>query len=688
MRLGVRTTTGAAEVESGGVCDHARRLRIFADNSEAAGRNRSDFPELDCLRALLPPRILENAEDRATRLGIGADQILIASDEVDEQTYLRRLGASLDIELEPLTDVPRSLCPLKHERLINCNIDGLLLLETDDGIQFVLAPRETQARWLTKLIRCRPSLAEYFRLATIDQLNRYIQRCAGSTLLANAAHSLRQRRPELSAGPPRRFGQFISALIVSGFLLVAVSLITQASVVVIVEFIVTTFFLTWMGLRVASFFVSSGKIAQPTIECTDANLPVYTIIAALYDEAKLVDELLRNFEQFNYPFEKLDVIFAIEQNDHATRQAIEARKTRIPIRVVICPDTKLRTKPKALNFALPFARGRFTVIYDAEDRPDENQLRRALGTFESAGDDLVCVQAQLRIDNFKDSWLTRFFAVEYAGHFEVFLAGLAKLRLPLPLGGSSNHFRTNKLREIGGWDPYNVTEDADLGIRLVRFGYRSDIIFSTTDEEAPALFQAWLRQRTRWFKGWMQTWAVHMRHPLKLMHELGVAGFITFQLVVGGNVFAALAHPLLLIALAGTAVYDVIRGYDFGFIIFTAKCTAFLGYAPSIFIGLCGLFRRKLLSIAPILLLTPVHWVLLSFAAWRALGKFIFKIYEWEKTEHGLAKTSQHSVAQRQSMIYLRDQLQDIETAGKLPALADNNRLRSFTLKSSRRARK
>jgi len=172
--------------------------------------------------------------------------------------------------------------------------------------------------------------------------------------------------------------------------------------------------------------------------------------------------------------------------------------------VIVVPDAGPRTKPKALNVALPFAYGTFTVVYDAEDRPEPDQLRRALQAFRDGDETLACVQARLSIDNTADGWLAGMFTADYAAQFDVFLPGLARLRLPLPLGGSSNHFHTATLRAAGGWDAHNVTEDADLGMRLARFGYRSDMIASTTYEEAPARIGPWLRQRTRWFKGWMR----------------------------------------------------------------------------------------------------------------------------------------------------------------------------------------
>jgi cellulose synthase/poly-beta-1,6-N-acetylglucosamine synthase-like glycosyltransferase len=295
---------------------------------------------------------------------------------------------------------------------------------------------------------------------------------------------------------------------------------------------------------------------------------------------------------------------------------------------------------------LPFAQGTFTVIYDAEDRPERDQLRRAFDMFMSDAD-LACVQARLTIDNTADSWLARIFTAEYAGQFDVFLPGLAALRLPLPLGGSSNHFRTAVLRKIGAWDPYNVTEDADLGMRLCRFSYRSTVIASTTYEEAPAQFMPWLRQRTRWFKGWTKTWLVHMRTPLRLLRELGPAGFLTFQLVVGGNVLAALIYPVFI---AG-ALYELAmavpsdQGLTAALLAGLHATTLVAGFLASAFVGWLGLKRRGLGAGAWVLVLIPLHWMLLSLAAWRALYQLLRDPYRWEKTEHGLAHSSRRLAA-------------------------------------------
>ena len=234
------------------------------------------------------------------------------------------------------------------------------------------------------------------------------------------------------------------------------------------------------------------------------------------------------------------------------------------------------------------------------------------------------------------------FAAEYAGQFDVFLQGFSSFEMPLPVGGSSNHFRADALRRIGAWDAYNVTEDADLGFRLARFGYRSVMFSSTTWEEAPVLFGAWLRQRTRWMTGWMQTWSVHMRSPRRLWLDAGPKGFFTLNLLVGGNVLTALAHPVFV---GEMLIQSVMQALDSSATTFLASqfaelhvATIVAGYLSTVVIGVMGLARRRLLRHAWVLLLTPLYWLCLSLAAWRALYQFLTDPYRWEKTEHGLAR--------------------------------------------------
>jgi cellulose synthase/poly-beta-1,6-N-acetylglucosamine synthase-like glycosyltransferase len=236
----------------------------------------------------------------------------------------------------------------------------------------------------------------------------------------------------------------------------------------------------------------------------DRRLPCYSIVVALYREARVVRQLAAALAALDYPRAKLDIKLVIEHDDRATFRAVEALRLPANYETVIAPKGWPKTKPRALNVAVPQLRGELAVIYDAEDIPAPGQLREAAERFLRAPRRLACLQARLAINNIADSWLTRLFAIEYAVLFDILNPGYAGLGLPVPLGGSSNHFRTEVLRDICGWDAWNVTEDADLGFRLARFGFGVGILSSTTQEEAPATLDAWLKQRRRWSKGWMR----------------------------------------------------------------------------------------------------------------------------------------------------------------------------------------
>jgi cellulose synthase/poly-beta-1,6-N-acetylglucosamine synthase-like glycosyltransferase len=279
------------------------------------------------------------------------------------------------------------------------------------------------------------------------------------------------------------------------------------------------------------------------------------------------------------------------------------------------------------------------VIYDAEDRPEPDQLRRAL--HRGGPPNLAAVQARLNLYNASDSWLTSQFTIEYCALFDGLLPALDRLSLPIPLGGTSNHFRASALRWLMAWDAFNVTEDADLGIRLARSGYRCQVVASTTHEEAPARLMCWLRQRTRWLKGYVQTWLVHMRSPAALWRELGPRGFLAFQIMVGGTVLSALAHPwfyLLASMELGAGEFLARPGSIFGWPFWLiAWFDLSAGYLASMGLGLLAVQRRGYRALLWHIPLMPLYWLLISAAAYRALWQFMTARFEWEKTEHGLA---------------------------------------------------
>ncbi len=596
-------------------------------------------PELDCLRGRLPPGVLAAAAARAARIGVGADRVLIEAGILREEDYVRVLASWLRLPFESMWDIPRACCPLPDERLLHCARVPILPVQLGDGPARVVAPRGIAVRLLIKAARGHGAL-RHVRLAAPAAFDRFVARHGARALGEEAAFGLAARFPLLAA---RRLPspRAIWGIPLAAALAIAVALAPSLALAGLTVGL-TLLFMGWTLLRLICLFTPPAEVA-PRAELSDAELPLYTVIVALYREAASVPGLVAALEALDYPAEKLDVKFAVEDDDAATCAALAALPLRPAFEVVVAPPVGPRTKPKALNAALAFARGDLTVVYDAEDRPEPDQLRKAAAMFAQAGGALACAQARLTIDNTRDGWLAALFTAEYAGHFDVLLPGLAARRLLMPLGGSSNHFRTDVLRDIGGWDAYNVTEDADLGTRLARFGYATAMLDSTTYEEAPARIGPWIRQRTRWLKGWMRTSVVHMRQPLRFAGDIGAAGFLTFHLTLAGTVVAALVQPYLavlfcVLAFGGMPALPSSAGAQTLLLVHAASGLA--GYGMAAVLAYAGLRRRGLRRIGWVVALMPVHWALLSVAAWRALFQLAFKPHFWEKTAHGLARTS------------------------------------------------
>ncbi len=630
-----------------GVADHPADWRSHRDAIDPGRvrRRLAACPELDCIRHRLPPGTLAAAELRSAEIGMGADRILVAAQVISDDDYAAALAHALGTVFETLDTTTRADCPLDDERLIEAAAAGMLPLGSGGQRALAIAPQIYGARQLIAFLARNPHVAGRVRVTTRACIENFIMRHASHVIGRRAAFALNTSRPQFSAAQPgsRLLLVLIAALCIAGGILIPDAM--QLGIDILLAFI----FLSWIGLRLLGA-LTTGLLWRRDVALRDETLPVYTIIVALYREVAALRGLIRSLAALDYPAEKLDIKLVIEPDDFDMHAALANLRLGPPFEIIVAPPVGPRTKPKALNAALPFARGQFIAVYDAEDRPESDQLRRALQAFSTDSERLACVQGRLTIDNAADSWLTRLFTAEYAGLFDVFLPGIAAWRLPLPLGGSSNHFRTAVLRRVGAWDPFNVTEDADLGMRLSRLGYRTTVIDSATYEEAPSRFGPWLRQRTRWFKGWMQTWLVHMRHPLALLHDLGVAGFAVFQLVVGGTVLAALVHSLFAAAL----IWQVASGGLIGradavselVIAGLHGTTLVSGYVISALIALIGLARRNLLNCAWSLVLMPFYWILLSIAAWRALFQLMHDPYRWEKTEHGRARTSRLARAQ------------------------------------------
>jgi cellulose synthase/poly-beta-1,6-N-acetylglucosamine synthase-like glycosyltransferase len=402
--------------------------------------------------------------------------------------------------------------------------------------------------------------------------------------------------------------------------------------------VVTTVLLGYAGSRGLAIW-APRRAALPRRPLRAAELPDYSVLIPLYrEEEDGLRQLVRALRRIDYPPDKLDIQFLVERDDPGTCRAILAAAQGLPCRVTVVPPGLPRTKPRALNVGFRQARGRLLTIFDAEDRPDPAQLRIAAETFAAAPPELAALQARLAIDHGADSWLTRMFAIEYACQFDHILPMVASRGGLVLLGGTSNHFRIEALARVGGWDPYNVTEDADLSVRLRRRGYRIATIDTETHEEAPTTVAAWLKQRSRWFKGYMQTWLVHNRRPLELVRAIGLRDAFLFHLFIVGALTAALAHIVFLLqlglALAGAPVLvggtPALVALQMGAVV--------AGYGASLGLGALSVRRRRDPRLRLSLVLSfPAYWLLMGAAVLVALHDLVRRPHHWHKTQHGLA---------------------------------------------------
>jgi glycosyltransferase XagB len=353
-----------------------------------------------------------------------------------------------------------------------------LPLHYGDELSWIIAPRCLTARNLADLGRSTDQSPRSFRLTSPERLSRFAARYAQAALGRRAAGELRRLQPHLSNAPRTGSSGWIATTAIAAIGGAAFAAAPGTTINALAMACCAAILAAGALRLLCAFRAGPAPPRRPRI--ADHDLPVYSVICPPYREGAVVRQLVAAIRALDCPLEKLDVKLVVEADDRETRQAVALLDLGQPFTVIIAPPTGPLTKPKALNAALPFAYGSYTVVFDAEDVPEPDQLRRALDKFAAADDRLACVQASLTIDNTADGWLARMFTAGYAGQFDAFLPGLAALGLPLPLGGSSNHFRTAALRKVGGWDPFNVTEDADLGIRLHRLGYHSAAIAAAT----------------------------------------------------------------------------------------------------------------------------------------------------------------------------------------------------------------
>ncbi|MEK7443143.1 MAG: glycosyltransferase family 2 protein [Chloroflexota bacterium] len=500
-----------------------------------------------------------------------------------------------------------------------------------------------------------------FCIASELDINWILDRVYRSSYIEESIMGLLYRDPDESAYETFSDTQLILLLALIALIVICLALAPEITLIVInsiftIIYISISFYRLWLAYRGANTNLTINVTAEDLAALEETDLPVYSILVPLYKEKDVLPEVVRSIDRLNYPKSKLDVKLLLEERDQETIQAAIKLRPPAHFEFVYIPDAPPHTKPKACNYGLVGARGTFTVIYDAEDRPDADQLRMAVAAFRKAPLNVACLQAKLNYYNKDQNILTRWFTLEYSSWFDLILPGLDNTGAPIPLGGTSNHFYTERLRELGAWDPFNVTEDADLGIRMFKHGYRTGMIDSTTYEESNSQVGNWIRQRSRWVKGYMQTWLVHMRHPLTLLRTLGFKQFLSFHFIIGGTPFVFLSNPFywIITSLWFMRQWSIIDLLFPNVIYYLAMFNLVIGNFVFMYMNLIGAHRRGYYELTRYALISPLYWVLMSIASWKALWQLITRPFYWEKTIHGLHKpktgtptaTAQPSTAQ------------------------------------------
>lgn len=570
--------------------------------------------------------------ERARALGADPIAVLASTFGLSLATIYRRAAADLGVGYRDAAS--GALTPLAD----NANLDVLAELfsargHIDGRPGLFIAPHFPQLLALKAAIARDKTVAARIFIVPPQALRAALAQANAPGLLDFSVQRLARCFPygntHLELTPALRIG-FAFALCALLVLAFFAPLIIQAVLLPILTIVLAapSIFRIWA----AATAHKTGVLECETL-LEDAALPTYSVLIPLRDEAHMVPQIGEAMRRLDYPAEKLEIMFIVESTSPETVTAARRLLTDPRFSLVVVPRRAPFTKPKALNYALPLVRGHHVVVYDAEDVPDRAQLRRAASLF-AADPALACLQAELLITNGDKNWLTAMFTGEYAGHFAVLLPAIARARLPMPLGGTSNHFRTEELKRIGAWDAFNVTEDADLGIRLARLGMRCARFAALTSEEAPETAYAWIKQRTRWMKGWMQTFLVHNAHPRRLLSDLGTRDFFAFNIFVAGMVLSVALHGLFLVAalaraaanLAAHGMIDVWTLTHFGILA--------LGYCGTAAINLIGLGRIGRLDLARYLPFLPAYWLLAWIAVARATWELIYKPFHWEKTRH------------------------------------------------------
>jgi cellulose synthase/poly-beta-1,6-N-acetylglucosamine synthase-like glycosyltransferase len=611
----------------------------------AARKARTQMAQMLLKSGLVTEDELQTATLEYARTGDPLGDILVAHGAISEDTLVAALSEQYQMQRVGLTDfepdlelaqrLPEPLA-LAFQAIPVAATEGEVIL----AVARPLDKEQTEAAETALGAKVRTLLANR------TELDQVIQRVHSAYYSDLSTQALLDARPHESAHVVVSGAQKATLVLLVVVVVVCAVIWPMPTMITLVGicsffYLVVSVYKFRLTLRALGGHLETDVTEAQLHELDERTLPIYTILVPLYKEAGIVERLVRDINALDYPRTRLDVKLLCEEDDEETIDKIRDLELPPHFHLVVVPDSQPKTKPKACNYGLMLSTGSYCVIFDAEDRPDPDQLKKAVIAFSEVKPDVVCVQAKLNHFNQDQNLLTAWFANEYSMHFELVLPAMGAAESPIPLGGTSNHFITSKLRELGAWDPFNVTEDADLGIRLHREGYRTAMIDSTTLEEANSNVPNWIRQRSRWNKGYIQTWLVHMRNPVALLSQTGVRGFVSFNLTMG-SAFLLLINPIFwgLTTLYILTQAGFIEQLFPGIIFYAASAMLFVGNFVFVYLNVAGSLQRGEFGLTRTALLSPLYWGLMSWAAWKGFIQLFTNPFYWEKTEHGLDEES------------------------------------------------
>ncbi|MCG7519654.1 glycosyltransferase [Ruegeria sp. Ofav3-42] len=612
-------------------------LQQFARAAPISVRARKPLGTCLIERGCITSAQLEKALHLQSRQQAPLGEILVGEGWVSRQEIMDGLSEQNSLQIADLENTvpPQDLCAIKpvefwleHNVIPWQRIGPILLVATSRPDRF--------AAVRAALSDTEHTIAPV--LASASQIDRAIAQSFSGALAAAAEtrvdedQSCRSWTPAARAGPVVVLVALVCFL--TAFPVAGLTILLTAAVASLILFMI---------LRLAGLF---SFLAQPSqVRANSETVPVplrlprVSVMVPLYKEREIAGALIKRLRRLTYPKALLDVILVLEASDDVTRATLDQVNLPSWIRTVEVPELNgLTTKPRAMNYALDFCRGDILGVWDAEDAPQPDQIERVVGHFARVGEDVVCLQGVLDYYNPRTNWRSRCFTIEYNSWFRIILQGIARLGLVVPLGGTTFFFRRDKLLELGGWDAHNVTEDADLGVRLSRAGYRTEMVDTTTFEEANFRAWPWVKQRSRWLKGFMVTYLVHMRAPMRLLRDLGLKRFLGVQAFFLGTIGQFLLAPVLwlfwLATLGLPGPFDPLLP-DWAFYALIGLFLA--AEITNLIVGMLAVASRERRFLMPWVPTMPLYFPLGVLAAYKALWELASNPFFWDKTQHGQA---------------------------------------------------